>query len=90
MVIYHPACLLTWHCALSQHGRGYTAVLPSCGPLLILSSSLKCWGTPKRQVSCRQCSHLWATAKFVLRAKVLGNPHAAAVMQPIRPLAGQC
>ena len=53
-------------------GKGYVATRPTCGPLLILLSALKHWGTPGRQGLFSHVAHLWATADFVPHYEALG------------------
>ena len=59
---------------------------PFCGPPLILSPTLKHWGTPRRQGLCSHPAHLWATSDFVPRSETLGTPQAVRVMWPPGPL----
>ena len=61
-------------------GRGYVATHPTCGPPLILSPALKCWGPPGWQGLCSHLAHLWATSDFVPCFEVVGTPQAAGVM----------
>ena len=68
--------------------RGYVAIRPTCGPLLILSPALKRWGTHKWQGLCSHLAHLWAIAEFVPRFEALRTPHGVAVMSPPGPLLG--
>ena len=42
--------------------------------MLILSPTLKYWGSPSRQGLCHQFAHLWATADFIPRSEPLGTP----------------
>ena len=44
-------------------GRGYVAILPTCGPSLILPAALKPWGPPRRQGLCSHLAHLWPTSE---------------------------
>ena len=51
----------------SPTGQGLCSHPPTCGPLLILSHSLKCWGPPRRQGLCSHPAHLSVTSDFVLK-----------------------
>ena len=66
----------------NMHGwiSSYVATRPICGPPLILSPALKCWGPPGRQGLCSHLAHLWATSNLVPRSEALGTPQAAGVM----------
>ena len=61
-------------------GKGHLANMPTCGPLLILCPTLKCWGPLGRQGLCSKCAHLWASANFVPRFEALGTPRTAGVI----------
>ena len=39
--------------------KGHVAHVPTCGPLVILSPTLKRWGPPRRQGRCSQAAHMW-------------------------------
>ena len=47
---------------------------PTCGPLPVLPSALKCWGPPRQQGLCSHPSHLWATFDYSRRSEVVGPP----------------
>ena len=61
-------------------GTGYVAILPTCGPPMILPPSVKRWGPPRRQVLCCCPAHLWATSDSAPRSETVGTPQAAGVM----------
>ena len=61
---------------------------PPCGPLLILSPTLRHWGSPQMVGGRSQSTHLWAIVEFVPRSKALGTTETARVALPMRPLVG--
>ena len=62
---------------------GDVSNLPTCGPLLFLSTSApRSWGPPRRHRQCTQSAHLWATADFVPRSKPLRTPQTVGVTNP--------
>ena len=61
-------------------GKGYVAILPTCGPPLILLPALKRWGPPKRQGLCSHLAHSWATCDSAPRSEAVGTPQVSGVM----------
>ena len=57
-----------------KDGRGYVANLPTCGPLLIFSPTLKPWGPPGRKGLCSQSSTCGPLPIFSLALKRWGPP----------------
>ena len=55
-------------------------MLPTCGPLLIWPSTLRRWGSPRRQGLCGHYAHKWANLDFAPRSEAMGIPEAAGVM----------
>ena len=53
--------------------RGNVAVLPTCGPILILPSPLKLSRPPRRQGLCSHGAHLWATSDLFPRYAAVGT-----------------
>ena len=56
------------------------AILPTCGPLLILRPTLSQRGSPRRQGLYSHLAHLWANSDCAPRFEAVGIPEAAAVM----------
>ena len=56
------------------------AMLPTCGPPLILPPALKRWGPPMRQGLCSHLAHLRATSDSAPHSEAMGTPQAAGVM----------
>ena len=63
-----------------KHKKGYVAIVPTSGPLLILPPALKRRGSPRRQGLCSHLAHLWATFASAPRSEAEGLPKAAGVM----------
>ena len=63
---------------------------PICGPLLILSPSLRCWGPPILQGLCYHRAHLWVSSDSVPPLFKFGDPppEEARVMLPPGPFVG--
>ena len=52
---------------------GYVATLPTSGPLLILRSAMRRWGSPRRQGLSSHLAQKWATSDFTA-LKLSGSP----------------
>ena len=57
-----------------QGGRVCVATLPTCGPPLMLPPALKHWQPPRRQGSCSDFAHSWATYDSAPRSESVGTP----------------